>query len=73
MWNVSPRSTIIVLEVKKKKYIYIYIYIHIRARKTDVLQNSMLNMESKLFNKLPERIRIFEDLRSFKKGILFGK
>jgi hypothetical protein len=50
--------------------------IYIRACKTAVIQNSVLNMASRLFNKLPERIRILENLRSFKtevKILLFTK
>jgi hypothetical protein len=43
--------------------------IYIRACKTAVLQNSVLNRASRLFNKLPERIRILENLRSFKKEV----
>jgi hypothetical protein len=57
------------LECNSQKYHYSTTgkkKIYIQAYKTAVLQNSVLNMASRLFNKLPERIRILENLRSLK-------
>jgi hypothetical protein len=43
--------------------------IYIRGCKTAVLQNSVLNMASRVFNKLSERIRTSENFRNFKKEV----
>jgi hypothetical protein len=42
---------------------------HIRACKTAFLRNNVLNNATRLYNKLPERIRVLDNFRSFKKEV----
>jgi hypothetical protein len=43
--------------------------VHIRACKTAFLQNNVLNNAIRLYNILPERIRVLDNFRSFKKEV----
>jgi hypothetical protein len=50
--------------------------VHIQACKTAFLQNNVLNKGIRLYNKLPERIRVLDNFRSFKneaKSLLIAK
>jgi hypothetical protein len=42
---------------------------YIRACKTAVLQTNVINMASRLYNNLPEKLRILDNFRSFKKEV----
>jgi hypothetical protein len=43
--------------------------VHTRTCRTALVQNNVLNNAIRLYNKLPERIRVFENFRSFKKEV----
>jgi hypothetical protein len=43
--------------------------LYIRACKTVVLQTNVINMASRLYNNLPEKIIILDNFRSFKKEV----
>jgi hypothetical protein len=62
IWNVISRSMSTILEIKIN-------YTYIQTCKWALFQNKVLNKASRLYNKLPERIRILENFRSFKKEI----
>ena len=41
--------------------------IHVQSHKTDIYKNSVLNMETKVYNKLPSYVKEIDNYKAFKK------